>query len=621
MTCRMLLLLALALSCRAGVQALAQEAPAPRTGEVAELEPNNDPEAEDLLRVAPGCVVTGAIESEEDRDHFRLVVAAETLCDFRLNCIKGVDLRLDVGDVLDGTTQSTREGEVYFALRCRVPAGEHTLSVTCRNFKPDATWRLAISPSPAAENTECEPNDKPDTAAKLELGRAMQGLHSHPDEDKDYWRVEIPRRGVYCLRTQATGGPKTSQLSLRIQVGPDAEDEQPKRLPTYDYKARDGIPGGYVFYPVLEAGAWLVYVTTAFLVEEGYGYTLSLEPFEPAVDDTLVAQARAAITRGETWLQSVTPEKARGSHKVGVEGLVLGALSGSRPDKDAQARLATDYVAWLEKLTEDAEGITWHGQNVATASSRIYEAAIATLGLAEAAEAGVPRARELCERHVRFLLAAQLSAVRSEAWSGPVRENTDHHGGWRYDPDDENADISASGWCLVALLAADAAGIKVEGMRDAVEWGTAFIRRCHETDEGFTYLPKGGGSGNNRNAIGLLLMALMGEALEEHELALFDVDHHLPAGTQVDIGDDYILYYGYYGTRLNYLRGGYPWLAWRSVMIRQLLRQQEADGHWQAREEENFHGSQRYATALAVIILRICLNDVPGYLRPEARGF
>jgi lipopolysaccharide biosynthesis glycosyltransferase len=103
-------------------------------------------------------------------------------------------------------------------------------------------------------------------------------------------------------------------------------------------------------------------------------------------------------------------------------------------------------------------------------------------------------------------------------------------------------------------------------------------------------------------------------------VALTDLDAHLPAGTQVELGHNSPLYYAYYATRANYLRGTKPWETWRTSMLRQLLWRQEADGSWRSVQAEQDLES-RFGTALSLMILRMCLNDVPKYLKHEAEGF
>ncbi|MCC6465585.1 MAG: hypothetical protein IT463_09630 [Planctomycetes bacterium] len=619
---RVFLLLVVGLFCRAAGTAVAQEAPAqaPLTGEVIEAESNDVRDAENLQRIAPGATVSGTVRDEQDRDHFWLVAAADMLCDFRITCSKKTDVDFNIEGLVFGQhTLHSPEGSVFFLLRQRVPAGEHSLCISCGGYAEGGTWRLAITASPEVEDSESEPNNNRDEPSIAVVGKTMRGFHSRSESDSDHWSIEVPRRGVYRLAVEGTGTPKPKDLNLKTRLEPPELGR--KKLPRYSYETDEPRPGGYVYYPVLEAGTWELVFFMSHSTTEGFTYTFVLEPFTPGVDDALTKQARDAIARGEAWLQTTVPAKVRESHVVAVEGLVLAALSGVKGNKDLQAVLAAEYVQWFaKKAVADAE-VSWRGRNLGTASDNLYEAAIATLALAEAAEAGIAGAKELCERQVRFLLAAQQSTVKDPAWKGPIQRHNEYHGGWRYGPDEDTGDISIAGWCLVALLAADAAGVKVDGMRDAVAWGTEFVKRCTSESGEFTYLPSHSDGNNIRNSIGLLLYLLMDEPLEEQAGAVWDLDHHLPSGTQVDDGGEYILYYAYYGTRLNYLRGGFQWEAWRSVMIRQALRLQGGDGRWPAIGQEKGDGGDRYATALSVIILRICLNEVPGYLRPEARGF
>jgi hypothetical protein len=170
----------------------------------------------------------------------------------------------------------------------------------------------------------------------------------------------------------------------------------------------------------------------------------------------------------------------------------------------------------------------------------------------------------------------------------------------------------------VALSAVDAAGLEVPGLREALDAGLEYVRRCGQED-GFHYQPDGHVS-VTLQSIGILVYLLHGEEDRRLEGALRALDPHLPAGTQVRGANSYCFYHWYYGTRANYLRGGYPWQAWRAVMIRQLLLQQAKDGRWRSVDREEPVGD-RFTTALGVMILRVCLERVPGYLKHEVRGF
>ena len=52
-----------------------------------------------------------------------------------------------------------------------------------------------------------------------------------------------------------------------------------------------------------------------------------------------------------------------------------------------------------------------------------------------------------------------------------------------------------------------------------------------------------------------------------------------------------------------------------------IVKLQDADGSWSARGKETVAGTKRYATALSILILRMCLNDQPAYMTQEVKGF
>jgi hypothetical protein len=251
-------------------------------------------------------------------------------------------------------------------------------------------------------------------------------------------------------------------------------------------------------------------------------------------------------------------------------------------------------------------------------NTNTYQNAVTALALGEVASKGHAAAKTPCAQLIRYLLAAQLSQRRPPAW-GPVGREAPNYGGWRYAADSIDADISVSGWCMISLMAADAAGVRNADIRPALDSGISFISRC--TAEGnFVYTVGETQRGDIRSSIGALLFVLYAEDSVSLENTLRYLAKHLSQGTQVDRGEDYPLYYAYYCTRVNYLLGGRAWLNWRATMIDQLARLQRPDGSFMAFGNEK-DLTPRYSTALGEMILRMCLDDVPAYLKQEIKGF
>jgi hypothetical protein len=421
-----------------------------------------------------------------------------------------------------------------------------------------------------------------------------------------YYVFKCRSAGVHEMVVRFSPVDATSHSRLIVWV-PDAFADGRARYDVY--------AGEWHFYPVLTAEEHAVAVST---VNEAPGdrYSISLRPDPCPVTDAITASARLAVQRGTAFLLGAKPADLDYSRQHAIESLVLMALLGP---KESLPKLDEDYIAWLAAAGHPDEKGTWHDQPVTYFGDNdaLYDQSIIALAAAEAVSTGSETARPLAAAAQQYVLAAQLTSRRCQAW-GPVNRDELGYGGWRYSGNSTDADISVTGWCMVALMAGDAAGIRDPGLRDSLEDGTAFVRRCFGTT-GFAYMPKAE-SGDVRDAIGALIMLLMGENGDELKFALQVLDHHLYAGSLALTGEAYPFYYAYYATRTDYLRAGRPWDTWRSVTMRQLVRLQKPDGSWAGfGQEENW--SNRYATALAVMTLRICLNDVPAYLQHEARGF
>jgi len=498
--------------------------------------------------------------------------------------------------------------------RVRVTAGLHELVITASKRSRAGGYRVLVQVEAEDPTWEVESDDQKAAPMELAPGAPRRGTCSSWS-DTDRYAIAVERRTIYRLtvrRLATVGAPPASPLELRLDLG-DGEDAYLYRMDLADQDA-------LCFYPVLEPGkhsldigfrpAWL-----------GGGYELLVEPMDVVVTVDDVAQAHRAIERAIAWL--VAPEAAdkHREHHVAHTGLALAALIESGPPalEALREREVVRHIGTLARRYKAVPGGRWDGTEVQSASPFVYDAAIATLALALAVSAGHEAARAPCVEGVRYLLAAQLSAARSDAW-GKVLGGA-HHGSWRYDANARVGDLSVVGWCLIALYAADAAGVKVPGLQAAVERGVAFIGHCADPDAGYRYQPGLSARPSSvQQSIGALLSTLLDTPSPALEAALVDLDRHLCAATQVGRGEDTPFYYFYYATRLHYLRGGFPWEAWRRVTIHQLTRRQRPDGGWTALRREADQGD-RYATALAVMILRLCVNEAPAYLRQEVEGF
>jgi len=420
-------------------------------------------------------------------------------------------------------------------------------------------------------------------------------------------------KSVLEMTVDLSPGPRPGFPTFIVQIASG-------RKVLFDYRLDQKMPN-YLYFPVLEKGTYDVTVRGAAV---GASYKLQLRHLEVKVTEQDTGAAKAAIEKGMASLAAASPVQARSVslYAPAIESLAMAALD-SDPAQAHKERIQKDYLPWLKTQLQEVPGVQWNGKPVAgviRANASMYDTAIATLALAEMAPRS-PDAKALAEQGARFILAAQVTDRRPPEWRTAAKTSP-FFGGWRYFPQSLDADLSVSGWCIIALNACAVAGIQPEGMRESLEDAVKFVRKAQAPD-GFGYeINGGGGSGPIRDAIGGLVYQLYGEHSRENDEGMAYLDRQLYAGTQTaDLDQDYPLYYAYYATRLHYLRGSFAWEAWRMTTLRQLVKLQQADGSWLAARKETVTGAGRYATALSILILRMCLNDQPAYMTQEVKGF
>jgi len=125
--------------------------------------------------------------------------------------------------------------------------------------------------------------------------------------------------------------------------------------------------------------------------------------------------------------------------------------------------------------------------------SRMYGHGIITLMLAETLGMGIDdnqdrTIRQRLENAVQLILRAQA-----------VKKDNKHKGGWRYNPNSTDSDLSVVSWQLIALRAAKGAGLEIP--KEAIDKAVDYVKRCYRKDSKdkskgfFCYQP---GDGNMR---------------------------------------------------------------------------------------------------------------------------
>jgi hypothetical protein len=565
-----------------------------------EQEPNNDRERA-AQKIAPGAAIAGDLKTAGDVDWFLVTCDKDTVCSVDVEIPAGATAQLEIA--FARTTIRTRMTESPLQVtRLLFPKGSTPLRISGQADR----YRCRLTVEERGEFTEVEPNDKPEEAIEIREGQTWRGQRSGYVAEEDWYSFKVDAAGPRELILKA-GPRKQSTLlgDLRVTASAPGMRNYTYQINTFDEE--------FHFYPVLEPGTWHVYLTLSADRPVGESYELTLRSLSIKVTDAERKAAEAAIERGVQFLLKIPEHRPGDSITTAAESLVLAALAEGRGARDRREALDRDFVSWFEQRFVKTDKV-----EAFRVDRNIYAHMMATLGLAEAAANGSEKAKEPAMRAARYLVLSQNSERKPPAWNGPVDKRTRGYGGWRYDPENTTGDLTIAGWGLIALTAIDAAGLKVDGLRDAVEAGLAYVGSVGD-ERGFGYENPGGGS-NIHGSIGALVQLLYGVESPALAVAKRDLDAHLWAATQVDHGDAYPFYYLYCATRAQYLRSGETWETWRSTGLRQLVRRQGEDGSWEAISFENQMGP-RAITALGVMMLRLCLNEAPRYLRVEAKGF
>ncbi|MGA2442438.1 MAG: prenyltransferase/squalene oxidase repeat-containing protein [Tepidisphaeraceae bacterium] len=177
-------------------------------------------------------------------------------------------------------------------------------------------------------------------------------------------------------------------------------------------------------------------------------------------------------------------------------------------------------------------------------------------------------------------------------------------GGWRYQPQPIDADISVTICQIMALRSARDAGIKTNA--EVMEKALAYVKRCQNPDGGFSYQATGGESGFARTAAGTASLYYAGKFQDDAVTRGLDfLARFIPGRDQLD-EQGHFFYGQYYAVQAMFLGGGKYWADWYPA-IRELLvsRQNKAVGNWEGEVDPD------YCTAMALIILQMPNRYLP----------
>jgi prenyltransferase beta subunit len=348
----------------------------------------------------------------------------------------------------------------------------------------------------------------------------------------------------------------------------------------------------------------------------GAGLTLGLEgranqnadpPAESESRDFITAETQRAIDRGLGYLAATQFRDGSFGDRIQFHGNVavtsLAALAfmsaGHQPSRGAfgpnvvQALL---YVLSREQRSPH-DGFLHHSLNRQVG---MYDHGFGTLFLAEIY--GMVPDRAL-QKRLKLTIERAIRLIET---------SQSREGGWRYDPEPQQADVSMTVCQIMALRAARNAGFAVN--KQTVDLCVKYVRSCQNLDGGYSYFSGQGGSAFPRSAAGLAALYSAGiYDGKEIERTLKYLQQFKPnsAMSRREVPDMHWYYGQYYAAQAMWtaaLRQPRYWNEWFPALRDDLLARVRgrADGSWPDHMICN-----HYATAMALIMLQIPNNYLP----------
>ncbi len=338
------------------------------------------------------------------------------------------------------------------------------------------------------------------------------------------------------------------------------------------------------------------------------------------------AAVELAVERGVAYLLS-QQQASGGIHDRDYEttmtslALMSMAAVGHQPGESTPAGTAMvrglDFV--LSEGRQDPQGYFGRKDR-----SRMYGHGITSLMLTELLGMGVDasqdqRIYQALDRALQLTLAAQA-----------VPKPRQFQGGWRYEPDSRDADLSVSVWQLMAMRSAKNDGLKVPA--EAIELAVEYLQGSYtgrpvtgrpvtgrpaggqlaaEQNGGFSYMPRQNSPSFTMSAAGLLALQVCGryEAPEVLGAANWLQER------QLNWQDRFFFYGCYYYAQGMHQRGGALASTSQQNVEKMLLAHQAEDGSWQSSDNQERNAGRVYATSLALLSLSVRYHYLPIYQR------
>lgn len=311
--------------------------------------------------------------------------------------------------------------------------------------------------------------------------------------------------------------------------------------------------------------------------------------------ELITRETQQAIDRGLAYLASRQNDDgsfAGGGYGRNVAVCSLAGMAfmagGSMPGRGPYGHNVNQCIRYILSCAQD-DGYIFEAHGAS--HGPMYGHGFATLFLAEVyGMTPDSTVREALDGAVKLIIASQ-----------------NPEGGWRYQPDSRDADISVTICQIMALRAARNAGIVVPN--ETVQRCVDYVKRSQNPDGGFMYMVQGGPSAFPRSAAGVVALYSAGiYDGDEIERGVEYLMHFVPQAGAAP-RESHFFYGQYYAVQAMWHAGGENWRKWYPAARDTLLQMQLDDGRWLDSI------SSEYGTAMACIVLQMPNNYLPIFQR------
>jgi prenyltransferase beta subunit len=184
-----------------------------------------------------------------------------------------------------------------------------------------------------------------------------------------------------------------------------------------------------------------------------------------------------------------------------------------------------------------------------------------------------------------------------------------NRGGWRYQVAGTDADISVTGWQILALRAARNLGCDVPAQR--IDLALDFVQQCRDPQSGgFAYTP-GSAATKACTATSILAIELCGKQRHRSREALQAGSYLLKHPQQPN--DQHFHYTVYYTSQAMFQLGNNYWNVYRPHLHKLVLDSQQQNGSWLTNDGQG----PSYATAMSILALTVEYRLLPIFQRNE----